>query len=342
MAYIKDINNNDVRSEGMSYGMMIAVQLDKKAEFDAIWNWSKTYMYHNNPEHPAYRYFAWSMKTDGTANDEMPAPDGEEYFTTALYFAHARWGSGSGIYNYKEQADQLLKDMLHRETITGPTKTGILTGLSIFDRQRKLVRFTPDKANANRTDPSYHLPAFYEIWAICGPKADRKFWSEAADASRDFLQSAAHPVTGLSSDYANFDATPWSSPWNPTSELFQYDSWRTVMNLACDWNWWAKDNRIPGLCDRIQAFFENQGIETYGNRYTIDGKLVGNDHNTGIVAMNAVAGLAASHPQAKEFTQALWDTEIPTGKYRYYDGMLYMLAMLHCSGNFQIWLPTAP
>ncbi|MGE5102586.1 MAG: glycoside hydrolase, partial [Deltaproteobacteria bacterium] len=33
LAYVTDINNHDVRTEGMSYGMMIAVQLDKKAEF---------------------------------------------------------------------------------------------------------------------------------------------------------------------------------------------------------------------------------------------------------------------------------------------------------------------
>jgi len=37
LAYLSDINNNDVRSEGMSYGMMIAVQLNRKAEFDALW-----------------------------------------------------------------------------------------------------------------------------------------------------------------------------------------------------------------------------------------------------------------------------------------------------------------
>ena len=29
MAYIKDVNNKDVRTEGMSYGMMICVLLDK-------------------------------------------------------------------------------------------------------------------------------------------------------------------------------------------------------------------------------------------------------------------------------------------------------------------------
>ena len=44
LAYLTDINSKDVRSEGMSYGMMIAVQLDKKAEFDALWNWSKTFI----------------------------------------------------------------------------------------------------------------------------------------------------------------------------------------------------------------------------------------------------------------------------------------------------------
>src|SRR3974377_1971633 len=44
LAYLSDINNRDVRSEGMSYGMMIAVQLDKKAEFEAPWNWSTPFI----------------------------------------------------------------------------------------------------------------------------------------------------------------------------------------------------------------------------------------------------------------------------------------------------------
>ena len=104
LAQIRDIHSRDVRSEGMSYGMMIAVQLDRKAEFDALWNWAKTFMYHDDPAHPAYGYFSWSMKADGKANDEMPAPDGEEYFATALYFAGHRWGNGLGIYDYQAEA----------------------------------------------------------------------------------------------------------------------------------------------------------------------------------------------------------------------------------------------
>ena len=30
LAYVSDIKNNDVRTEGMSYGMMVAVQMDRK------------------------------------------------------------------------------------------------------------------------------------------------------------------------------------------------------------------------------------------------------------------------------------------------------------------------
>lgn len=41
LGYISDIKNHDVRTEGMSYGMMIAVQFNRKDIFDRIWKWSK-------------------------------------------------------------------------------------------------------------------------------------------------------------------------------------------------------------------------------------------------------------------------------------------------------------
>jgi oligosaccharide reducing-end xylanase len=339
LAYIHDLGNGDVRSEGMSYGMMIAVQLNKKAEFDAIWNWAKTFMYHDSPAHPSFGYFSWSMKTNGVANDEMPAPDGEQYFASALYFAAARWGNGEGIYNYRIEADRLLTDMKDRALITGATVKGVMTAGAMFEPQTKLVRFTPDVANWNHTDPSYQLPAFYELWARCGPEKDRAFWGKAANASREFFQRGASPITGLAPDYANFDGTPWAAPWNTNSANFQYDSWRTAMNWSMDWAWWKQDGRENVLSDRLQAFFESKGLANYGNRFTLTGTQFGNDHTTGLVAMNAVASLAATNPRSEKFVEALWNTPVPTGQWRYYDGMLYLLAMLHCSGEFQVWLP---
>jgi oligosaccharide reducing-end xylanase len=339
LAYIHDINSREVRSEGMSYGMMIAVQLNKRSEFDALWNWAKTHMYHASPTHPAFGFFSWSMTTNGTPKDEMPAPDGEEYFVTALYFASGRWGDSSGIYNYSFEADRLLSDIRHRRLITGPTVKGLMTAGALFEPNHKLVRFTPDIENWNHTDPSYQVPAFYELWARWGPMEDRDFWAQAAAASREFFERSTDRTTALAPDYANFDGTPWASPWNPHSADFQYDSWRTVMNWSVDWAWWTADVRQPRRSDCLQAFFASKGLSTYGNRFKLDGTQFGNDHPAGLVAMNAVAGLAATHPRAKQFVESLWNTPTPTGQYRYYDGMLYLLALLHCGGEFRIWTP---
>ena len=88
MAYIMDTGNNDARTEGMSYGMMLCVQLDMQEEFDRLWKWAKTYMW--MPDGYNEGYFAWSCATDGTKNADGPAPDGEEFFAMALFFASHR------------------------------------------------------------------------------------------------------------------------------------------------------------------------------------------------------------------------------------------------------------
>ena len=341
LAYMPDINHNDVRSEGMSYGMIIAVQMDKKAEFDALWNWSMTYMYHSDPKHPTYGFFSWQMRYDGTVMDELPAPDGEEYYAMALYFAANRWGNGKGIYNYKEQADRLLSNMVHREPITGIVKgfkTREQTAGKEVNDEYAMILFSPDSVRNNMTDPSYHLPAFYELWARWGPAEDRAFWQRAATASRDLFQKTAHPQTGLVPNMANFDGTPFASFGG--GDAFRYDAWRTASNWAVDWSWWAKDPRQRELSDRLQAFFESQGMDTYVDQYALDGKPLGKAHSTGLVATNAVASLAATNgPRAKKFVEALWNAEIPSGKGRYYDGLLYFMSLLHCSGQFRIWPP---
>lgn len=339
LAYLSDINNRDVRSEGMSYGMMIAVQLDRKAEFDALWNWSKTYMYQSSPTHPSYRYFSWSMKLDGTPNSESPAPDGEEYWAMSLYFAAGRWGNGKGIYDYRAEADRLLDAMKNRTIIEGKTNRGVETGGPQFHPEHKMVRFTPNLRRPDHTDPSYHLPAFYELWARWGPVADRPFWAEAAKVSRDYLQKATHPATGLAPNYANYDGTPVTGSGGQNAN-FGPDAWRTAANWSVDWSWWAADPRERELSDKIQAFFESQGIDAYVNRYTLDGKPLGGSHSTALVAANAVASLAATNRErAAKFVDALWKAEIPSGRYRYYDGMWYLMGLLHCSGEFRIWTP---
>lgn len=83
MGYMEDTGNHDVRTEGMSYGMMVCVQMNRKQEFDRLWKWVRTYMYIEDG--PGKNYFVWSCAVDGTRNADGPAPDGEEYFAMALF-----------------------------------------------------------------------------------------------------------------------------------------------------------------------------------------------------------------------------------------------------------------
>ena len=347
LAYITDIKHNDVRTEGMSYGMMIAVQMNRQAEFDALWNWSKTYLYHDSPTHPSYGFFSWQAKTNGETMSEFVAPDGESYYVMALYFAAYRWGNGRGIYNYQAEADRLLTNLRHRRLITGQvfmTQRNTGTNLTVtagplFDPKHRMVLYSPSSERPPFTDPSYHLPAFYELWARWGPAADSHFWMEAASASRDFFPRAANPATGLTPDDASFDGTVVSNRWTRGAVNFGFDAFRTAGNWSVDWSWWGKDVRERELSDKLQAFFESKGMETYGCRFTLDGRQLDDRHAQGLVAVNADASLAATNPRSKKFVEALWNTPTPDGIERYYEGLLYMMALLHCSGEFRIWAP---
>jgi oligosaccharide reducing-end xylanase len=80
-------------------------------------------------------------------------------------------------------------------------------------------------------------------------------------------------------------------------------------------------------------------LKTYANQYTLDGAKLSNDHSPGLTAMNAVAALSSTNQNRAEFVRELWMTPVPDGIYRYYDGLLYMLALLQVSGNFRIYEP---
>jgi oligosaccharide reducing-end xylanase len=75
LGYVSDVKNKDARTEGMSYGMMVAVQLNKKEVFDRIWRWSVKYMQHQDG--PREGYFAWSVNPETKKqNSAGSAPDG--------------------------------------------------------------------------------------------------------------------------------------------------------------------------------------------------------------------------------------------------------------------------
>ena len=346
LGYVSDIKNHDVRTEGMSYGMMIAVQFGKKDIFDRLWRWSKKYMQHQEGSRKGY--FAWSCNTSGIHNAEGAASDGELYYVTALLFASNLWGNNTGI-DYKAEAQNILNCAME--------KNGEEGSMPLINKDNRLITFTPDNFGSRFTDPSYHIPAFYEVWAKWADDGRKEFWLSAADSSRAFLHKAVNPKTGLNPDFCKYDGTlfddlRWKSVGN-----FRFDSWRVPMNIALDYQWSCADRDWQmEYGEKIQNFFYSEGINTYVDQYRIDGSRPEEDeilqagnypkalrHSVGLVSTLAAASIMCSHAKSKMFVEALWNLKhapLEDGYFdAYYDGLLRLFAFMHLSGKYRIIEP---
>lgn len=109
-----------------------------------------------------------------------------------------------------------------------------------------------------------------------------------------------------------------------------------------DYHWFKADAQQLVIAERYLTFFKNQG-SGYKNHYDWNGSNAGGDHSTGLVACNAVAALTTTNTSlSTPFVQEFWNIAVPSGQYRYYDGMLYVLGLLNVSGNFKVWKADCP
>lgn len=342
MAYVSDLKNHDARTEGLSYGMMIAVQLNKKEVFDRIWRWSKKYLQH--ADGPREAYFAWSINpTTMKKNSEGSASDGELYFVTSLLFAANRWGNGTGI-DYYNEARRILDEMWKKD--------GTGNMYNLINTEHKQISFVPEGDGYRWTDPSYHLPAFLEIWALYAKDGHEQFYRDCADTARAFLHRACQSPTGLNYDYTEFSGAPHATRWAPPA--FRYDSWRVPMNIAMDYAWFGKDkNWQEDYARRLQTFLRSKGIDRFDDQFNVDGsppefilqaggfkKL---RHSLGLVATAASTALISKEKNSLDFVHALWNAKLAPyedGYFDpYYDGLLYLFSLMHLGGKYQLIKP---
>ena len=166
----------------------------------------------------------------------------------ALFFAAHRWGDGEGIFNYSREAKELLHTCIHKgENGEGGRAMWMLKS----------------------SDSVYHGCGFFgsvliiclifsELFALWAKEEDRAFFKEAAEASRNYLKRACHPVTGLSAEYAEFDGTPYQpvlDQWGGRHDWYYSDAYRTIANIALDYEWFAKDEWESENVDRFLNFF---------------------------------------------------------------------------------------
>jgi len=323
-AYILDVNNNDVRSEGMSYGMMICVQTDHPEEFEKLWTWAKNHMWHKSGGWDGY--FAWQRGANGQGGDDNCAPDGEMYFMMSLLFAANRWSNQQ----YMEDAQYILNRMWNNSQH------------KLFNPQYNVITFQPQGQENNFSDPSYDLPAFVDLFSRWST-TNQDRWKAAASATRDHLYKSSNPQSGLFADYNNFDGTPHPASYNQNAAKYMYDAMRCAMNFGMDYYLFGADSkRQEEMAKRIIDFFEKDGYKHA--RFNWDGSGGSEEYTLGETGANAVAcyalmGVSGYEDIIKKNLKMAWDGKLMTGQYRYYDGLVHYLSMLHLLGSFKIWKP---
>jgi oligosaccharide reducing-end xylanase len=341
-AFIWCADNNDVRSEGMSYGMMIAVQMNMQTEFNKLWKFADDKMRFRTND-GWNNYFRWQGTVNASANNitvnfaqNGPAPDGESYFAAALYLANRRWGSGGAV-NYLAEAQSLSSAMLNNQASGGRDRTPVI------DRQSNMVVFFPSNNSATFSDPSYHVPAFYEIFAQDGPQQDSARWRQIAQISRQYFVSSANGNTGLHPDYASFTGPAITG--QGAHDQFQYDAWRVMMNMAIDYVWTGPNASLKTQIEKYHSFFSNFTTDAANNvsssLFRLNGNLGtntssnvddGGGSSTALTAMLATGALASDASNIQLYVDNAWNVGQQSGKFRYYQELVYALGMLASSG----------
>lgn len=325
-AYIQDVlHGNEVRTEGMGLGMLIAVELNKTDEFDRLWAYSKAVLEVGSGANQGYFQSFCDPADNGTPTPCLD-PFGLEQFVMALLLANDRWGS-TAANNYAADALALFHTLRHKQDDNGGVTAGVTDS---FDATQMLAFDFPDVASAGVTRPSIEMPGYYTLWeeATADP-----FWTAATTAGRSLLQKCANTTTGLQGVRTTFAGVAL-----PTWNLFVPEAYRTQINIAMDQIWTGGAAWNVTEINRLLSFFSSVGINTYGTSYSLDGTTVINGaREPSLIVANGIAAVASTNVDRSDYVSAVWNMATPIGVARYYSGILDLVGLLILGGQWQVY-----
>jgi len=322
-AVVRPENGNDTVSEGIAYGMLIAVNMNDKTLFDSLYSyWSG----HST----AGSLMTWCIA--GGSGSCTPsggsATDADEDAAFALLQADKVFGGGS----YKSEAMTMIGDIWTHDIDGGGTN--LPKGGSNYGSPSSAV-----------TNASYFAPAYYSAFKAAGDTHD---WDSVNTAVYKAIGAIAGS-DGLIPAWCTSSCTSPGSNGAATDGDYQYDSHRIPMRIGLDycWNGTAAAQSYTKLIVNFLASQGQDGIGFILDMYTPSGGAVsGTAPNSASILGTAAVGAMAAGNQSflnaayqSVFDSATRGTLAPTdasGKtpYSYFNGTVGMLTLLMMNGNF--------
>jgi endo-1,4-beta-D-glucanase Y len=334
------LQQNSTVSEGIGYGMLIAVYMDDQSLFDGLWKYEQAHTWQACPMGgggcTGTALMNWYIAADGnTASQNSVGQDGngaatdaDEDMAFALVMADKQWGGqGSLSKSYLDSAKQLLGDIWKYE----------------IDNNR-LPKNGSSWGGDDDLNISYFAPAYYRVFAKVS--GEQRWGKDVVDyvytvINNNLTDSNGNKNNGLVPAFSKSDGSPANPPQGQSLAFnYQYDSCRTPFRIGLD-ACWANEPRAKDYVAKTSSFFGALGASKIVDGYELNGspKPQFPDKFGGLsAAFIGPAGVGAmSSPANQSFVEDVWGLLKQNNMWcggQYYDESWTMLSMLMLSGNF--------
>ena len=237
------LNPNSTVSEGIGYGMVIAVYMNDENLFDNLWKYEQLHQDGNG-------LMNWYIDASGTTAGSGGATDADEDMAWALLMASRQWGGKGTLANtYLSYAVAQINAIYANELNSGIPDGG--------------DGFTP-------INPSYFAPAYYREFANATGQAG---WISVASncytvLNANLSQGYGNATNGLDSAWctsAGVSTNTNGAPWD-----YQYDACRTPFRITQDYLWFGNAS-AQGYATKTSNFFSAIGAVSIVDGYQLNG-----------------------------------------------------------------------
>ena len=288
---------HDAVSEGVGYGMLLALYCNDQEYFNKIWDAGESYMWDENGQS-----YNWRVNREGTVIGQGPASDAEQDIALALIFADGlvkkgTWKAHTGPKgaDYAQRAQKIINNLWNSLVEEGRyLRPGVNWGGKAF------------------VNPGYFAPAFYRVFDEF--ESEEHNWTAVIDQCYQSIAVSPGYENGLVPDWMQPDGNYAGGDqlgYNAYADgKFMYkDAIRVLWRCATDYIWY-NEPRAKQFLDNAYAFI---GTPDKANFFQMDGSAVtdsfelGNkttrprsEHSELTVGMWATAAMAAGGEEAAE------------------------------------------
>jgi endo-1,4-beta-D-glucanase Y len=278
---------HDCVSEGIGYGMMLALYMNDQEYFNKIWNAGEQYMWNGT-------LYNWRINVSGTTIGFGAATDAEEDIAAMLIFADALvkkgvWQPYRSVKNrdYAERAQIIIDQLWSRGFYNGLLMPGYGWG-----------------ASEGFWNPAYFAPAFFRIFAEFDSNTDRN-WHSMIDKGYEIIALNPGYKFGMVPDWASHDGslTPQGPGYNAflNGDSFYKDAIRILWRYAKDYAWFGEPRAKEFLENAIKFIKRPEN----SNFYHLDGRPY--EESLSFILGNSVSRKRSEH---SALTVGMWLTTI--------------------------------